>query len=247
MGNEKNFIGELPAGAPAEFLVFPYGRISTKDRGEFFVGEEEQKAIVAAFQANGHDMVIDYEHQTLGGKYAAPDGRAPAAGWIKGLVAKGKDGLWAVAEWTDKAREYMARREYRFFSPVITYSKKSKRAEKLFSLALTNAPAMNSLMPLVAKEGHCRAELDPEAVKVLRAFGRTPADLSDEEFMEIYKASAKQEKRDMELKAMRDSGLRPSLHPDAVEVFRAFGRDPATLSDDELWELCEGGAASIEK
>ena len=60
-------------------------------------------------------MVVDYEHQTLS------DREAPAAGWIKkidGLAIKAKDGLWAIAEWTEKARQYIQNKEYRYFSPV---------------------------------------------------------------------------------------------------------------------------------
>ena len=90
-------------------------------------------------------MVIDYEHQTM------DDVQAPAAGWIKNLIWKGKEGLWAAVEWTRKAGEYLAAREYRYISPVIVVSTTTGRVTGLINVALTNMPRINNLAPLVAK------------------------------------------------------------------------------------------------
>ena len=90
-------------------------------------------------------MVIDYEHQSLG------DGEAPAAGWIKKMVNKGKDGIWVVVDWTKRASEYIANREYRFFSPVILVRPSDKRIVAVMNVALTNFPKINNLRPIISK------------------------------------------------------------------------------------------------
>ena len=96
---------------PTEIQVIPYGRYDTP-KGEFVLDDDGAAGIVAAFEAQKNDMVIDYEHQTLAGT------EAPAAGWIKKLINKGKDGIWASVEWTERAKKYLLNREYRYLSPV---------------------------------------------------------------------------------------------------------------------------------
>lgn len=130
---------------PEWIRVLPLGRVELADeRPPFEVDQESLTAMVAAFQARGVDLVVDYEHQSLKGD------RAPAAGWIKELQAEA-DGLWARVEWTAQAREYLKNREYRYFSPVLKLDPETRRPEALLNVALTNVPAMKCLAPLVAR------------------------------------------------------------------------------------------------
>ena len=139
---------------PSSFQVFPYGTVQIQGSEPFIVDDAAMNAVVERFLARGLDMVIDYEHQTEGGEYASPDGKAPAAGWVKSLANRGKDGLWAHVEWTDTARELLAKREYRYYSPVFFVSKDGRRLVELLRLALTNAPRLDWIRPIVAKEIH---------------------------------------------------------------------------------------------
>jgi phage I-like protein len=136
---------ELTGGAPTEFQVLPEGKIEVVGEEPVYCDAAAAAEIIAAFSARGNDMVIDYEHQTLA------DGESPAAGWISNLVWKGGEGLWAVVEWTKKAKEYLESREYRYFSPVLFYGRQDRRVKMLVNVALTNTPAINNLKPLVAK------------------------------------------------------------------------------------------------
>ncbi len=133
------------SGAPAEFQILPAGRIDIEGEPPAYCDETSAKNVITAFKARGNDMVIDYEHQTL------TDKQAPAAGWIKDLIWKGKDGLWAVVEWTAKAKAYLETREYRYFSPVMYLRAKDRMVNVLINIALTNTPKINNLKPLVAK------------------------------------------------------------------------------------------------
>jgi len=134
------------SGAPDEFQVLPDGMIDIEGQDPAYLDAESAAGIIREFERRGNDMVIDYEHQTL-----KDDLQAPAAGWIKRVEYRGVQGLWAVAEWTEKAKTYIANREYRYFSPVILISKSSRKVMSLYNVALTNSPRINNLRPIIAK------------------------------------------------------------------------------------------------
>ncbi|MDR3561897.1 MAG: phage protease [Negativicutes bacterium] len=124
--------------------LLPYGLVKT-EKGEFLVDETALEEILAAFSAKTNDIVTDYEHQTL------KDVVAPAAGWVKSLENRVKDGLWGFIEWNSKAKEFIQNKEYRYVSPVILVRKSDKRAVYLHSVGLTNLPAIDGMTPLANK------------------------------------------------------------------------------------------------
>lgn len=131
--------------ALSSIQVLPYGWVET-DKGKFLVDEQALALIMQEFAAKKNDKVIDYEHQTLDNVVA------PAAAWIKQLVNKGKDGLWADVEWTPRAAEFVKNKEYRYLSPVVFARKSDGRAVVLHSCGLTNTPAIDGMQPLANKE-----------------------------------------------------------------------------------------------
>lgn len=128
-----------------EIKILPRGHVVSQ-KGEFDVDEESYKLMVNHFKNRGLDLVIDYEHQTL------KDVEAPAGGWIKELKLK-EDGIYAVVEWTKKASEYLANKEYRYLSPVVYVRKDDKKAVLLHSVALTNTPAIDGMKPIINSMG----------------------------------------------------------------------------------------------
>ena len=132
---------------PEWIRVLPRGAVELSDHREpFLVDEVSLKSMAAEFRSRGVDLVIDYEHQSLQGE------RAPAAGWIKELEARG-DGLWARVDWTRQARDYLEKKEYRYFSPVLRLDPETRRPVALMHMGLTNVPAIKHLPPLVARWG----------------------------------------------------------------------------------------------
>lgn len=146
-------------------LIAPWGQVHSSN-GDFVMDEEAGLLVMQAFEVHGTDLPIDYEHQSLGGTYASPNGQAPAAGWIKalrvmrpgeGLGSGLKDvcdrpGLYAEVEWTAAAQERLAAREYRYLSPVVIVRKRDRRVVSLHSAALTNKPAIVGMQPIVNQE-----------------------------------------------------------------------------------------------
>lgn len=160
---------------PSEIQLYPYGRVEVEGDGYGIIDDIGMAQIISSFERRGNDVVVDYEHQTL------KDIQAPAAGWITRLVNRGLQGLWAVVKWSDKAKDYLTNREYRYFSPVYSVRKSDSRIVALHSVALTNSPKTNRLKPLVAKENYTatnRFAIDENQRKINKMMG-----LSDEDFL----------------------------------------------------------------
>lgn len=130
--------------------ILPLGEWKGHNKGPFKITKEVISKMAENFKKGGRDRVLDYEHSTLTGK------KAPAAGWIKSVWEGGLSGLMAKVEWTAEAKEYIAKKQYRFLSPVFTMNRKDKTTGEntgpyLHSVALTNDPFLDQIMPLVNK------------------------------------------------------------------------------------------------
>ena len=135
---EAAFCVELPPGdaAPEWIQLLPPGpRVAGRDGRAWRL--EDPAAVAAASRASGHDLPLDWEHAT---ELRAPRGEAaPAAGWLTALQAR-DGGVWGQVAWTERGREAVARREYRYVSPVFQYDRATKAIRRLTSAALTNRP-----------------------------------------------------------------------------------------------------------
>ncbi len=166
------------AGEIVENLICPAGRVESS-KGKFIMDAEAWRSVQAAFNAGTVRPPVDYEHQTLGGDYAAPDGKAPAAGWIETLRFDPARGLIAGVRWTDKAREYIRAGEYRYPSPVVRLRPDDRRVIALHSVALTNKPAIvRRWEALAAKEAPNTGKETKAMQNDLGTNGETVADPS---------------------------------------------------------------------
>lgn len=129
------------SNVPEEIRILPCGTVKSQ-KGTFKVDAESIERITTRFKQRNIDLVIDYEHQTLNNV------QAPAAGWIKELYLK-DNALVAKVEWTQKAKEYLAGKEYKYLSPVVNIRDSDRKAVGLHSVALTNTPAIDSMFPIV--------------------------------------------------------------------------------------------------
>lgn len=132
-----------------DIVIVPDGTSHTS-KGPFVVNEEVFKSILIKFKQTGIDMVFDYEHQTLGGRYARADGQSPAAGWIKSLRYEKGTGIIAQVEWTAAARAKIKSGEYRYLSPVLIQDVDTHEVLELDSVAVTNTPAIHGITRLAA-------------------------------------------------------------------------------------------------
>ena len=149
--------GELIATDSSDNLVdvviAPAGTTSPPGRGTFIIDDEAWKMIEAAFRKReGVDLLIDYEHQSVGGKHGRLDGTVPAAGWIRSLRYDPKVGIIASVEWTDEARKLIRTKQYKYSSGYYAIDKKTRRVAEIVSVAITNTPATPGIPALAAKK-----------------------------------------------------------------------------------------------
>ena len=157
---------------PPEWVhLIPAGTFSGRDgRGPYTL---DAQAVLAAYAAHGADLPIDYDHQSLTADEKA--GPVPAAGWIKELQARA-DGIWARVEWTPRATELLAHKEYRYLSPVFRYRAKDGRVVALTGAGLTHNPNLYLQAAASRKESH--AMTLPEKIAALLG---VPADCTEDE------------------------------------------------------------------
>ncbi len=167
---------------PNRVLLAPWGTVESSN-GSFVLDDESARLAVAAFQEHGTDLPIDYEHQTLGGTYASPNGRAPAAGWIKSLSVEPGVGLVAAIEWTERATKLLASKEYRYLSPVAIIRKTDRKLVAIHSAALTNKPAIVGMEPIVNRATLESAEETIQPLAVLRAGLDLPVETAPQEVL----------------------------------------------------------------
>lgn len=162
---------------PEEIKILPLGHVHSQ-KGDFEVDDESVKMICEQFKSRNLDLVIDYEHQTL------KDMQAPAGGWIEEIY-KGEDAIIAKVKWTDRAKEYLKNREYRYLSPVVIVRKKDRKATSIQSVALTNTPAIDGMFALVNSVDIANLEENEEEtqmdMKELAAMLGLPEDATEED------------------------------------------------------------------
>lgn len=147
---------ELDSSSPARVQIFPAGRFDAplgalQGAGPWNLDAFTAAALIRRVQSRKTPVHFDYHHASL---TAAQNGHAaPAAGWLETgkLAWEDGKGLFGLGvQWTDKAAAAIAAREYRFLSPVFSYDAKTGTPLDLFSVALTNTPAIDGMADLLA-------------------------------------------------------------------------------------------------
>ncbi|MGB2986014.1 MAG: phage protease, partial [Phycisphaerae bacterium] len=132
-----------------EIVLAPDGKVESL-KGNFLVDAESGRLAQAALEERGTDIAIDYEHQSLGGEYSSPSGKAPAAGWIKRVWYETGKGLVAAVEWTEAAAKMIRGKEYKYLSPAAIIREEDGKLVAIDSGALTNRPAIRGMAALAA-------------------------------------------------------------------------------------------------
>jgi phage I-like protein len=129
-------------------------------------------------------LPIDENHAT---DLSAPKGgSSPAMGWMKNLCADERGAICADVEWTERGREALAKKEYRFISPVFLFNEKSE-INCILRAALTNSPNLN--LPALNSEqrNNTLQETKPMNKELLAALG-LPETATEDEALAAAKA-----------------------------------------------------------
>ncbi|MGL5447449.1 MAG: phage protease [Rhabdaerophilum sp.] len=145
--------------APDWVMLWPQGRLVVgRDKRSFVIHDPE--AIIAATRPK-LPLLVDYEHDF---DVRRPGDETPAAGWIEELEVR--DGaIWGRVEWTPKAANAIADREYRFHSPVYFYRRDSEPMQVIAigGAALTHNPNLG----FTALNSEQESVMDKELAKAL--------------------------------------------------------------------------------
>ena len=83
---------------------------------------------------------------------------------------KGADAIIGKVQWTQKAKEYLKNREYRYLSPTIMV-RKDRRVSAVSSVALTNSPAIDGMPAMCKDNGLTKGENTMDLKKLIEVLG----------------------------------------------------------------------------
>lgn len=125
--------------------LLPAGRFGGRDgRGPYI--NDQPDGVLAAFDALGMPMLIDYHHQSLDAEDKS--GAVPAAGWGKALRSDAGR-IRCQIEWTAPAQAAIDAKELMYLSPVFDFDESTGRVIQIVCAGLTNLPNLR-LAPLTA-------------------------------------------------------------------------------------------------
>jgi len=146
---ETNF-KEIKLLYPGEFKHTLYGEFKVTEKDIDQAIENWNNKIATRLDESGKsELPMNYQHA---GHDKNPE-IAKASGWIKGLVKKGKE-LWAKIDWTDKAKEFIKNKEFKYISPEFHKNWEDETGKKcgftILGAALTNVNFLKKGMPALA-------------------------------------------------------------------------------------------------
>jgi phage I-like protein len=197
-------VGDLPE----RFRIFRKGA-NPSSKGTVYFTEQSAKSVMAAFQKQGVDLMIDLEHFSLDG--TNPD----AMGWCQLAVENGE--LWAVdVKWNDEGTSRLQSKKQRYISPAF-YTDDSDTVTELINVALCAMPATEKAMPLVAASRSVKME---ELLKKLAALLSMDEGASEDEIMSALAA-----------KLADDPEEAPAPPPEESTALAALTRQIVALSE----------------
>lgn len=135
---------------PTEFMIFGAG-VTETTKGPIRFTARAGKSVMSRMANLGRDALpFDYGHGQVSMLKSHESQRA--AGWFKPQVRQTELGpeLWATdISWTPTARQALADKEYRYFSPTLYRDSETGEVTELTNIALTNLPATKNQTPLV--------------------------------------------------------------------------------------------------
>lgn len=185
---------------------------------------------------------FDYEHQAM---LAEKNGQpAPASGWAARFEWRDGAGLWALnTEWTERAAQMIAAKEYRYISPVLVYDKRTGEVVGLVNAALTNIPNLDDLSPVTQERitalntfsiNHLEPSMNELLKALLKALGLSETATEQEATTAVGALKAKAEQADTLTTEVATLKAKTTAEPDptkyvSLESFNKLNTEIATL------------------
>ena len=127
----------------------PYGSWKGHPAGPIDFNDKTFGEILKNFRNKKTPPAMDYDHDMLDESKPGPK---IASAWIHDMEIR-DSGLWALVEFTERARHLIKTGEIRYVSPAVDFKAKSRKTNKpigaeLYNAALTNMPFLDGLTPI---------------------------------------------------------------------------------------------------
>lgn len=137
----------LNSTVPEWIEILPAGEVVTGRDGRFFI-KPDALAIAENTKANGKDIPIDIDHQSIG---------QGAQGWVKELEVRDDTSIWGRVDWTKEGEKNVGDKSFRYTSPSVAYTPTTEDQRSgviiaIEAIGLTNNPnfrlqALNHQLP----------------------------------------------------------------------------------------------------
>jgi cation transport regulator ChaB/phage I-like protein/predicted RNA-binding Zn-ribbon protein involved in translation (DUF1610 family) len=182
MGRTSEFINSIDLQSltfgedgmpPKEIQILPVGNWKHPSYGKIEIKENDLDNFIQNFNNGVRKGIPITEGHSVG------EEEKPAIGWFKELVNKGRDGLWAIVEWTKEGAELLKSKAYKYFSPEFYDSYEDPETHKIYQNvlvggALTNRPYFKGLKAIVFSEL-------TKGMNIKELLEKEPTELTDEE------------------------------------------------------------------
>ena len=145
-----------------EVQLMKIGKFKHGFWGRFEATIDKFKNAINVFKSGilGSEIQFNYFHE-----------RREAAGWIKELIIKAEDELWALVEFTENAIDKIKKRELKYVSAEFTDDYEDEKGKNhgfaVVGGALTNTPFLKNMAPVTLDAGEYKILITEGEVKML--------------------------------------------------------------------------------
>lgn len=134
-----------------EIQIMPTGEWKHDQYGDIKIDSDDIESFKQHYEEGiRKDIPITAGHSQIGEEL-------PAIGWFTKLINKGSEGLWGVVEWTEKGKELLKDKAFKYFSPEFHDEYEDPETHEsyqniLVGGALTNKPYFKGLPQVTLSE-----------------------------------------------------------------------------------------------
>lgn len=160
----------------SEIQVLPFGKWKHPTYGSIKILEKDLVEFVKNFEGQVRKELPITEGHSVG------EEEKPAIGWFKKLENKGRDGLWALIEWTKEGLRLIKDKAYKYFSPEFYSVYEDPETHEIYHNvlvggALTNRPYFKGLQAVMFSE----FTFDEDTMTLEELLKKDVSELTDEE------------------------------------------------------------------
>lgn len=230
------------ATLPTMVRVVPVGKTNTTKYGELEIKQDDISKMVENFEkrVRGIGVPVDVDHPN-----PAAGQQTKAAGWVKKLMDRGREGLWAAIEWTEYGMDLVGKKLYKGISPEFSFDyvdseTSEKHGPTLIAVTLTNRPMFqHSLAALSASEEASSEGLKHAKNKVLLTFNEATMSKDEKAAPEAVEETKTADDSEESKKVEAEMPM-PEMTDEEMQMLESIKQKKVgELSEEELAFLAE--------